>query len=81
MQLSPNPVSETLQITFEAEAESLMRYQIIGIDGREWWSENGSVQKGTNDWKANVGSLPAGTYLLRVVTDSSTETRKFVKID
>ena len=81
MQLSPNPVAETLQITFESEAESVMRYQIIGIDGREWWSENGSVQKGTNDWKANVGSLPAGTYLLRVVTDNSTETRKFIKID
>jgi Secretion system C-terminal sorting domain len=51
--------------------------QIIGADGKKW--KEAVFEKATNRLSVNVSSLPSGTYLLRLITKTKTETGQFIK--
>jgi len=70
--LYPNPVGDKL--TIEA-TEAIDRLEVFSITGaRVFGLENGS-----DKIELSTVNLPAGTYLIRLTTQSATEVRRFVK--
>lgn len=71
--LYPNPVNEKL--TVESE-EPVRQYEVYSMSG----ALVAKVKEGLGQrLDLDVEGLPAGTYLLRLTTDSAVLTRKFVK--
>ena len=68
----PNPVSDKLTIEAHEAIESVEIYNLVG-------ALVVSKKDQTNKVELSVGGLPAGTYFVRMTTQSGSETRTFVK--
>ena len=70
--LYPNPVSDKLTIEAQEAIESVEVYNLVGALVI-------SKKDQTNKVELSVSDLPAGTYFIRMTTQSGSETRSFVK--
>ena len=70
--LYPNPVSDML--TVEA-TEAIDNIEIFNITGAKVFSQTGCDSM----VEINTANLPAGTYIIRMMTQSAVEVRRFVK--
>ena len=68
----PNPVSDKLTIEANEAIESVEIYNLVG-------ALVVSKKDQTNKVELSVSDLPAGTYFVRMTTQSGSETRTFVK--
>ena len=68
----PNPVSDKLTVEAQEAIESVEVYNLVG-------ALVVSRKDQTNKVELSVGDLPAGTYFIRLTTQSGSETRSFVK--
>lgn len=75
--ISPNPVSDVLNISYHAPLKGNAVIQIFDINGREVLSKE--VDKSTDDFefKQNVSSLPKGLYSLRITVGNQTDNTFF----
>ena len=64
----PNPVSDVLHIS---EGPEIRRVDVLDLSGR--------VQATSADGEVNVSALPAGLYILRVVTAEGVMVKKIIK--
>ena len=64
----PNPVSNVLHLS---DGPDIRRVEVLDLSGR--------VQSTSTSREVNVSALPAGLYLLRVVTVEGITTKKFIK--
>lgn len=71
--LHPNPTTERISITYEAEQPTVAR--ILDVNGRETLSV--TVRPGVNTW--NVQALAPGIYHLQLLDGRTTRTARFVK--
>ena len=71
-ELYPNPVSDKL--TVEA-TESIDHVEVFSITGAMVFSQKNCAEK----VEINTTDLPAGTYVIRLTTQNTTEVRRFVK--
>ncbi len=69
----PNPAIDT--ITISAPNKQLKRITIYSILG----TEISVYDANTSGKTINISSLPSGTYLAKIETDSTTKTMKFIK--
>ncbi len=74
--LSSNPCSSTLNITFEAPS-NLSTIQIMDITGRVLLTDHCTLT--TDHFPIDVSSLSPGMYVLRINSGSGTEVKKFIK--
>ncbi len=68
----PNPAAERVMVESEARVEHYELYDMKGALLRH-------TAVGQNGFVIDLGALPAGTYLLKTVTDGAVLTRRFVK--
>jgi hypothetical protein len=68
----PNPVSEKL--TVEA-TEAIDQVEVFNITGALVFSQKNCTEK----VEINTADMPAGTYVIRMTTQGTTEVRRFVK--
>ena len=71
----PNPFNESIQINL-AEEQRNARIDLIGMQGNVLLSQETSSEL---ELKFDTEALPAGMYLLQIMSASGTETHKIVK--
>lgn len=65
----PNPVAETASVWVDAVQPALARFELLGVDGRYYrLLMEEFLRPGRNQFTCSLLPLPAGVYLLRVVT-------------
>jgi agmatine/peptidylarginine deiminase len=79
----PNPVSDQVKIMVNMKEETGVRISVYSIDGRELAVvSDGSLARGEHEirWsvKENGRQLPAGIYILRLVTEQGSISRKLI---
>lgn len=77
--LTPNPVTDFLNIYSPNTALRIREVQIINVRGKVFLQTNppgGSI----NNLELFVGNLPAGIYILRLLGDNTEKSVEFVKI-
>ncbi len=78
--LYPNPLKEGGTVEFDLAANEDVTLQIFNLNGqvvRQVTETN--LQKGKNQISFNADDLPRGTYILRLNSNSMSETTKFIK--
>lgn len=73
----PNPATEQVFVTWENTMGGIRSAEITDMNGRVM--ESLQVASGSNKTKISVSQLPAGTYFIRVTTDQTVMTQKFIK--
>lgn len=82
IQAWPNPFSNSLNISIDAENDDQAEISIFDLSGRRLKSGSFQVVEGPNSIRLdNTGSLKAGVYLLVVTVNEKQERVKIVKID
>ncbi|WP_207495757.1 T9SS type A sorting domain-containing protein [Aridibaculum aurantiacum] len=79
MHAYPNPVKDVLNISYNALLAGKAMLTVIDVHGKTMLMDSKWLQSGMNNLFINASSLPAGTYLLRVVTEHSSLTSTFIK--
>ncbi|MEM9545748.1 MAG: M4 family metallopeptidase [Bacteroidota bacterium] len=75
-QISPNPASETLQITISSSADQWTSIRIVDMMGRTVYNTARQLQ---SDTSLDVSPLPAGQYVLTILTKEGSSSKVFVK--
>jgi hypothetical protein len=75
----PNPVKSTLNIEYYTENAGQVKWIVIDGKGAVVKQAAFAVQSGSNLQQLNVGSLPAGSYLLRTISNNEVLISKFIK--
>ena len=79
--LSPNPVTDLLNLTVMSEQDNAVSFQIINSLGAVLMTENKVLNYGENIIKLDVSQLPAGLYLVLPQTaEGKVVPTKFVKL-
>jgi hypothetical protein len=81
----PNPFNPTTTVAYRPAGDTHVELAVYDVSGRfvrllaSHHSEAGSLHEVVWDGKGNAGErLPSGVYLLRLLTETSEETRKLV---
>lgn len=80
LKLYPNPLNEAGTVEFNMEAKGDVTLQIFNLNGQivnQVISKD--LQAGKNQIAFNASDLPKGTYILRLSSETMTETTKFIK--
>ncbi len=72
----PNPSSEILVVDLSGLKSSVINYEIIDIHGKVVWLKNANETLLQN---ISISQLPPGNYSLKIQTQKSIVTQKFVK--
>ncbi|MEM6783860.1 MAG: T9SS type A sorting domain-containing protein [Bacteroidota bacterium] len=73
----PNPASDTVQISVEADAPLPVRVVVADLRGRTAAVVHDSVLTGTRTFAVDTVGWPAGVYVVEVQGDKRTDTRRF----
>lgn len=74
--LYPDPASTILTLKFNLPERGEATIKIIDVSGRELVSRNSVID---NPFTIDISSLVPGIYFLKIITEKSSEIRKFVK--
>lgn len=75
----PNPVHDRATISFEADGNQPVSYQVYDLAGRMVQSETmGNFGAGSHEHSVDLGNLGAGSYILRVEQGQRVSTAKFI---
>ena len=78
--ISPNPVKEVANITFELDNEAEVAMKIYDAKGRLVHSENLHMQPGAQKIRWNANKVDNGIYFCHIIAGGHTKTVKlFVK--
>lgn len=73
----PNPAQDMLNIRLTAASQAEVSLRILTVDGKEMIRWDGSFS-GSEMLPVNVSQLPKGMYMVQVITDGQSGTRKIV---
>lgn len=82
--VSPNPVTSTVQFAFSLQTSTHVRIDIYSVDGRlvstplDQYTSNGEHRLSWDATDKRGRKLPAGTYLIHIMTDDETNTASVV---
>ncbi|MEM8907775.1 MAG: T9SS type A sorting domain-containing protein, partial [Bacteroidota bacterium] len=77
--LFPNPVSDRLTIQMEVKTHNEVQIELRSIDGQLKWQQKQSLAVGVQEVYLDMGSMPAGLYMLSIVHDGDQLSRKVLK--
>jgi len=77
--VSPNPATDFIQVQTNADISGTAVFSIHDLSGKEWMKKDLRLQPGTNSNSFFIGSLTAGTYILRLNNGNETYVKQFVK--
>lgn len=64
LQLSPNPFETALILEWNAAAAETLQIDWLDVQGKVWWTEKRSMERGINAWSSSP-NVPSGVYFLR----------------
>lgn len=76
----PNPASEWISLTFEANKNQRSDFQLYSIDGRMLKSIENSISAGTNTTTIDIKDIPKGVFIVKTVIDGKNLSHQFIKI-
>jgi PKD repeat protein len=79
LQLSPNPVSATLHISFYSAYSETINIKIVNSNGVVLKSYAKSITVGNNSWDLDVAVLMPGTYTLYIQSANQLASQLFIK--
>ncbi len=80
VKLSPNPVTEYLNIQVRAVDRSEITVKIFPLSGKQvLFADQFTIDEGTNRMQINLNKLAAGPYLLKIDSPYFNEIRKIIK--
>ncbi len=74
----PNPASSIVYLGFNLTKSSEIVIEIYNVNGVVVKSERQYVNSGNQDFKLNIGNIPTGVYIIRIVANDLLITRKLV---
>lgn len=79
LQLYPNPATSHVNVVMQSPVDSRAVFELYSITGRLVLQQRQELFHGNNQAVIRVGNLPAGVYILRIVTDDVVfETQRLV---
>lgn len=75
----PNPFSTMVTLELESAKKEKAVLIVSDVNGATVWTENISLEEGTNTPKLNLEQLRAGVYFVRVLMNEKTEIVRIVK--
>lgn len=79
LSLYPNPASQLLNLRFSLDKNVNASIQIVDMQGKVIITQQRMNSMGENNWQIEIGHLPTGVYVLRLITDSQNYQKRFVK--
>ena len=76
--LYPNPVRNNLRVLVGGRSTMVNAY-ILDIQGKIYFETTGQLDEWSRELSIDTSSLPAGNYILKLVTDQTQESLKFIK--
>jgi len=76
--LYPNPAKSELTVKFTAAANEQLSYALYNTLGEIVWDTR-KINPGTNEVRTDLGDLPAGLYFFRLLSDSHSVVKSFIK--
>jgi hypothetical protein len=77
--LYPNPVTNSAHLQIIAREAATAVISIVDLQGKEVFRKTNPVMQGIQLIKLDINSISAGTYLLKVSTETEQMTYKFIK--
>jgi hypothetical protein len=74
----PNPVQQSLSLSLSASHDPL-KAKLLNVLGQTVWSADFKANALQQGYTINTESLPAGTYILQLQSDTQYTSRKVVK--
>jgi hypothetical protein len=78
IQIVPNPASNTIEIRVMSNGLQVKNIEIYDIYGKKQKAES-SNQKAEGVVEMNISHLPAGTYMVKILTTNAIIAKKFIK--
>jgi hypothetical protein len=81
LHIAPNPVGTSTKISFETfPGNETVTLKIYSLDNREVavLLRNEPMAPGSHDYVWNAGGLPAGVYIIKLITGTRTATQKMI---
>ena len=75
----PNPVQSKLYVRINAETNKSIQINISDVTGKQVFKEKITANGNLATHAINISRLPAGTYLLTIVTENGISTSWFIK--
>ncbi|NNF04135.1 MAG: T9SS type A sorting domain-containing protein [Rhodothermales bacterium] len=77
----PNPFNPSTTIRFSLSERETVSLEVFDVAGRQIrLLHDGELDEGVHEFRFDAGDLPSGTYLYRIVTPRTTETRSMVLV-
>lgn len=78
LSMYPNPASNELNVVFDVSANMQANIQIVDVTGKIVQNHLINAVAGGNVVSMNTGSLNSGIYIMRLVINGSSETRRLI---
>jgi hypothetical protein len=79
LMIFPNPASDVLSISFEAEKAMILKLDISDLPGRKVYSSQITVTPGSFMESLKVSHLPSGIYLISLKTENGSLVHKLIR--
>ena len=79
LRVSPNPATDQVRLSFNAERTGAVQISVVNLLGSMVQTRQTDMQTGENNFDLNLQSLPAGTYIVRLLSGSDVAAIKVVK--
>ena len=80
MEVFPNPVIDKFMLSINNELTGILKVQVINIQGsivKEFSLSKSNA--GTSQFYLNIGTLPAGQYIITATMNGWTESKQIIK--
>ena len=75
----PNPVTDNVEIKFNAEQEQNCLVKLMDVTGRQIAEHTITVTKGSNEFQLDLKFLAPGIYAMQLMIDGKTESVRLIK--
>lgn len=76
---TPNPFNDRLEVVYNAATHTNVSVEVIDLLGKVHYSNTESVNDGSNTFRVNTASLPAGVYFVRITNGTDVSTQRIIK--
>ncbi|MBL8011801.1 MAG: T9SS type A sorting domain-containing protein, partial [Flavobacteriales bacterium] len=77
--IAPNPVNDVLALSLNSVRSGSLLVEVLDVNGRLLHQQRANLAAGANTLRLDLGHLEAGSYLLRLNTDGTIRTERFVR--
>ncbi len=81
LNISPNPVSEQLNIDITTGVQGTMKLELVATDGRVIYTDEWTQSTRTKQMQINTMNIPSGLYQVRLITPYDAITKSVIVVE